>query len=92
MYPLIKRLLDILLSATALVVLALPMLLIALAVRLDSKGPAIFRQKRMGRNLVPFTCYKFRTMSMEAPPLTKNTKRVDTISRFSCFFVVSVMI
>ena len=67
MYPFVKRLFDILLSASALVLLALPMAFIALAVRLDSKGPAIFCQKRMGRNLVPFTCYKFRTMSMEAP-------------------------
>ena len=66
MYPLVKRLFDILLSATALVLLALPMALIALAVRLDSKGPAIFRQERLGKNGKPFTLYKFRSMRMDA--------------------------
>ena len=43
-----KRVLDIVLSSLALIVLAIPMLLIALAVKLDDPGPALFRQKRLG--------------------------------------------
>ncbi len=43
-----KRLLDILLSAVGIVMLAVPMLLIALAVKLDSPGPVFFRQRRIG--------------------------------------------
>ena len=62
-----KRVLDVLLSGTLLVLLALPMYLVAVAVRADSVGPAIFRQTRLGRDLVPFTVLKFRTMRVDAP-------------------------
>jgi exopolysaccharide biosynthesis polyprenyl glycosylphosphotransferase len=57
-----KELLDRSLAAALLVVLALPMLLIALIVRLDSSGPALFRQQRAGRYGDHFTMLKFRTM------------------------------
>ncbi len=62
----LKRAMDL-----ALVVLALPVvlplsLLIAALVRLDSSGPALFRQQRVGRWGKPFTCYKFRTMVVDA--------------------------
>ena len=63
----IKRGLDIALSALLLAMLSLPMLLIWVAVRLDSEGPGIFRQIRIGRNGRPFVCYKFRTMYENAP-------------------------
>ena len=48
MYRPIKRILDIVLSLAGLAVLWLPMLIIALAVKLDSPGPALFKQKRVG--------------------------------------------
>jgi exopolysaccharide biosynthesis WecB/TagA/CpsF family protein len=60
------RLLDITLAAVALSLLALPMAAIAALVRLDSRGPAFFRQTRIGRNGVPFTVYKFRSMAQDA--------------------------
>lgn len=66
-YAAFKRLLDILLSAVALILLSPLLLLTALAVRLDSKGPAIFRQKRVGKDGKVFRVYKFRSMSTEAP-------------------------
>ncbi len=66
-YGVIKRALDILLSASLLLFLWLPMLLTGLVIRLTSKGPAIFRQIRVGREGQPFTCYKFRTMYEYAP-------------------------
>jgi lipopolysaccharide/colanic/teichoic acid biosynthesis glycosyltransferase len=56
------RSLDLLISAAMLVLLSPVFLAIALAIRLDSPGPALFRQQRIGRNLVPFTVMKFRTM------------------------------
>jgi undecaprenyl phosphate N,N'-diacetylbacillosamine 1-phosphate transferase len=65
----IKRGFDVLFSLTLLVVLAPVLLLAALAVRLSSPGPILFRQKRLGRNGVPFTCYKFRTMYLNSPDL-----------------------
>jgi len=61
-YEATKRLIDIIGSVVALVVGALPMLIIAAVVKLDSRGPALFRQTRTGRDGAPFTMYKFRTM------------------------------
>jgi lipopolysaccharide/colanic/teichoic acid biosynthesis glycosyltransferase len=57
-----KRLLDVLAAATMLVLLAPLLVLVALVIRLESHGQVIFRQARVGRNGVPFTIYKFRTM------------------------------
>lgn len=65
-YAAAKRSLDILVSAVVLV-LALPVLpLIALLVRLDSPGPIVFRQRRVGRGGKVFSFYKFRTMRVDA--------------------------
>lgn len=66
-YRFVKRFLDIVLSLIACVVLFIPLLVIAALIRLDSKGPAIFTQERMGKGGKPFTIYKFRTMSLDAP-------------------------
>jgi exopolysaccharide biosynthesis polyprenyl glycosylphosphotransferase len=63
---LVKGTLDRLLAGAAVVLLAPVMLLIAVAVRLDSPGPALFRQTRTGRGGQPFTMLKFRTMSVDA--------------------------
>lgn len=58
-----KRMFDLVLG-TGVLILASPLLgLIALAIRLDSPGPALFRQVRMGQGGSPFTIYKFRTMA-----------------------------
>lgn len=62
-----KRAADLICSALLLFFLSLPMLLIAVWIRCDSEGPAIFRQTRLGRDLKPFTVYKFRTMKITAP-------------------------
>ena len=62
-----KRIKDVIIALAALVILGLPMLLVAAAIRLTSKGPALFRQKRFGKDKQLFTVYKFRTMSTKAP-------------------------
>lgn len=63
----IKRLIDIILSAAALVILAIPMLVIAVIVKLDSKGPVLFWQKRVGIHKKTFMMPKFRSMYTETP-------------------------
>lgn len=66
----VKRILDVLISATALVLLSPLLLIIALAIRLNSKGPIIYRQIRMGLDGKPFVMYKFRTMVTDAEEQT----------------------
>lgn len=61
----LKRCVDILIAATALLLLALPGLIVVLALKLDSEGPVFFRQVRMGAN-GPFRIWKFRTMVADA--------------------------
>lgn len=67
MYRVIKRGMDILFSALGLIALSPLFLLLILIVRLDSKGPAIFRQQRVGRGGRLFEIYKLRTMKTSAP-------------------------
>lgn len=62
----LKRLLDVALSAMALVVLTPLLIVLAVIVRQDSPGPAIFRQERIGRSGEPFMMYKFRSMVQTA--------------------------
>ncbi|MDQ6861554.1 MAG: sugar transferase [Verrucomicrobiota bacterium] len=63
---LVKRVIDWVGASVALVLLALPMLITALAIRLTSQGSAIFRQQRAGKHGKPFTMFKFRSMSDDA--------------------------
>lgn len=57
-----KRLCEIIGSILLLLILWLPMIIIAIVIKYDSKGPALFKQKRIGKNKKPFTVLKFRTM------------------------------
>ena len=68
MYKLfVKRLLDIILSLSALIVLGIPMLIFALMIKHEDKGPALFKQKRIGINKTHFNMYKFRSMKLSTP-------------------------
>ena len=66
LYNLAKRLFDVTVSLIAILVLWIPMLLLAVMIRLDSAGPALFRQERLGKDGKPFIMYKFRTMRLDA--------------------------
>jgi lipopolysaccharide/colanic/teichoic acid biosynthesis glycosyltransferase len=65
-----KRTLDLVLSLAGILVLGPVMLVVALLVRLDSAGPVLFRQERVGRRGRPFTLCKFRSMRVDAEKLT----------------------
>ena len=62
-----KRVIDLILSGLALLILAVPLLILALIVKLDSKGPVLFWQKRVGLNKRTFMMPKFRSMYTETP-------------------------
>lgn len=63
----IKRLLDVIIALVGLVIMAVPMLVIALIIKLDSKGPVLFWQKRVGIHKETFQMPKFRSMYTETP-------------------------
>ena len=66
-YQIIKRLVDIAVAVIGLLLLSVPFFIICIAIKIETPGPAFFRQLRMGRGAKPFYCYKFRTMLISAP-------------------------
>ena len=83
-----KRLFDILISVLALIVFSPLYLIVALAIKLNSKGPVFYLQERVGRHNVPFNIIKFRSMVSDAesagtPQLTQdNDPRVTSVGAF----------
>ena len=67
MYKYLKRPLDFLISLIALIILSPLFLLIAIWIKINSKGPVFFRQKRVGKNKELFEIYKFRSMRTDTP-------------------------
>lgn len=76
----LKRLFDIVLVLVLLPVLAVPLLVVALLVKLDSPGPVLFRQKRVGFRGRPFMVTKFRTMRWEAPSKCEKERRARAMT------------
>lgn len=83
-----KRFFDIVVSLIAIIVFSLPMLIIAIAIKADSKGPVIFKQERIGRKGKIFKIYKFRSMCVGAEKTGsgvysgKGDARVTRVGRF----------
>ena len=63
----VKRVIDILLSALALILLSWLFLILCIAIKIDSRGPILFKQKRVGIHKTHFMIYKFRTMRIDTP-------------------------
>lgn len=83
----IKRAFDIVFSALGLILLAPILLLIAILIKLDSKGPVLFIQGRVGKNNKDFNIYKFRTMRIQSEKgglltLGNNDSRITKIGYF----------
>ena len=87
MYYLIKRMLDFIFGSILLVLLSPIMIIIAILIKIDSKGSFIFKQNRLGKNGKHFTMFKFRTMLVNAEKMGtgldsyKNDPRVTKIGR-----------
>jgi len=87
LYDITKRIFDFFVGVTLLGFLAVPLALLALAVRIDSEGPVIFRQSRVGKNGRLFDIYKFRSMRVDAPkygfsPTESEDPRITRVGRF----------
>ncbi len=63
----VKRFLDVFLSLAGIIILCIPMLILVLCIKIDSKGPVLFKQKRVGINKTHFNILKFRTMRVDTP-------------------------
>ena len=72
-----KRVIDVFLSICGLIVCAIPMLIIAILIKMDSKGPVLFKQERLGKDQKIFTIYKFRSMCQGAYEIGGIVKRSD---------------
>ena len=72
-----KRFIACVLSIIGLIVFAIPMIVIAFAIKIDSKGPVFFRQERLGKGMKPFKIFKFRTMCDHAYEIGGIANRSD---------------
>jgi exopolysaccharide biosynthesis polyprenyl glycosylphosphotransferase len=84
LYPFLKRLFDLVMSSAALLALSPLYAVLALVVKIDSNGPVIFRQKRVGLNGREFDFFKFRTMYVDSNPYAYTPTKVEDprITRF----------
>ena len=87
LYKVTKRLLDLIFFMIALPFLIILYSIIFILIKLDSPGPVILKQKRIGKDMQIFTMYKFRTMYIDAdinglPPTDGYDKRVTTVGKF----------
>ncbi|MFD2162939.1 sugar transferase [Paradesertivirga mongoliensis] len=78
--PVSKRVFDIVSSGTALIILSPVLLLVALAIRLESKGPVLYKSKRVGTGYKIFNFYKFRTMREGAD---KEVEHLSTLNQYA---------
>jgi undecaprenyl phosphate N,N'-diacetylbacillosamine 1-phosphate transferase len=74
LFDICKRVLDILITITAMVILSPVLVVIWIAIKLSSKRPVIFMQERAGKNGMPFVFYKFRTMKPDVEPFGPSPK------------------
>ena len=82
-----KRFIDTSLAILGLIVLCVPMMVIAIWIKIDSQGPALFKQVRLGKGMKPFTVYKFRTMCNHAYEMggiakSSNDVRITKVGAF----------
>lgn len=88
LYLHIKRILDIIFSFIGIIILSPIFLLVAIAIKIDSKGPVIFKQKRLGKDGKEFNIYKFRSMVVGAEKIgtgvysKKGDSRVTKVGKF----------
>lgn len=83
----LKRLIDAILAIIGLILLCIPMAIIAIWIKVDSKGPALFKQVRLGKGMKPFTVFKFRTMCNHAYEMggiakNSNDSRITKVGAF----------
>jgi len=83
MYKYVKRILDFTMALFLLLLTFIPMIIIAIAIKLESKGPALFKQERTGKNGKNFYLYKFRSMTVDNDVLNfKSENKITKVGKF----------
>ena len=83
MYKYIKRVIDILLAIIGLLLACIPMIIVAIAIKLESKGPALFKQIRTGKDGKNFKLYKFRSMTVDNDVMNfKTENKITKVGKF----------
>lgn len=77
----IKRLFDIVVSLIAIILLALPMVIVAICIKIEDGDPILFKQIRMGKGLKPFYIYKFRTMKTQRKELESDLSHEEMVTK-----------
>ena len=85
MYIKVKRVLDILISSIVMVIFAIPMAIIAVIVKIDSEGPIIYKQQRIGKDGKTFFIYKFRTMIVHQEMKEKHLNHKQMVTKVGKF-------
>lgn len=85
LYAASKRVIDLSAAVTVIILMGWAMVLLALYIRLDSNGPAIFAQKRVGRHARVFTCFKFRTMATGTADAATHQVSVASVTKAGRF-------
>ena len=87
MYRYIKRIFDVIISVVGCIVLAIPMIIIALIIKIDSPGPVFFKQRRIGVHKKEFQIIKFRSMPVDIPHDTPTHKfeNKESLSKWQKF-------
>ncbi len=81
MYLKIKRFMDLILAIILLIFASLPMIIVAICIRLEDKGPAIYKSKRMGKDLKTFDLYKFRSMKINREELHSDLSHEEMLTK-----------
>lgn len=77
----VKRILDIILAAILLIIAAIPMAIIAICIKIEDKGPIIYKSKRMGKGCKVFNTYKFRSMKNNREELKSNLSHEEMVTK-----------
>lgn len=85
MYKYFKRAIDLLFALLLLIFAIIPMLFVAIAIKLEDNGPVIYKSKRMGKGLRTFNTYKFRSMKTDREELHSNLSHEEMVTKVGKF-------
>lgn len=85
MYKIVKRLLDLILALVLILIFSVPMIIISIFIKVEDKGPVIYKSKRIGKGLKEFNVYKFRSMKTQREELHSNLTHEQMVTKIGKF-------